>query len=134
MINEPNPLKAKPGYWSQVLFICAGSAVLLYGIAFLGKNFFFVIYIFWFESLIIVIFNYLRIRKAGKDITELPKDTMSDNKRELTLADYNNRPYFARFYALTNLFLLFIYWVFIIVVAGFIMPFTSDQSKDMPMF
>ena len=129
MIEQPEPLKVKPSYWSQIAFMVTSSAVLLYGIFFLQKNFFFIIYIFWFEALIQVLFNYFRIRKAGKDLTELPKGRITINQRELTLQDYNNRPYFARYYAFGNLFLLFVYWVFIIIMVGFVFPLTANNKE-----
>lgn len=132
MIEQPEPLKTKPAYWSQIIFMVVSSAVLLYGIFYLQKNFFFIIYIFWFEALIRTVFNYFRIRNAGKDITVLPENSVTINKRELTLADYNNRPYYARFYVFGSLLPLFIYWVFIIVMVGFVFAFTS-KNNDMLM-
>ena len=129
MINEPDALKIKPGYWSQVLFIIVSSGILLYGIAFLHKNFFFVIYIFWFESLMRTVFNYFKIRKAGKDLTEMPEIGVTSNNHVYTLEDLNNRPKYARFYVTGNLFLLFTYWVFIIVMVGFVIPLSIKDNK-----
>lgn len=129
MAAEINPLKVKPGYWSQLLFIAAGSLVLLYGILFQGKNFFFVIYAYWFEQVVRVFFNVLKILKAGKDITEMPAMRIVKNNREFTLADYNNRKHYARYYAFGNVFLLGCYWVFIIVMAGFVIPVSVDDKE-----
>lgn len=129
MVNEVNPLKQKPGYWSQLLFIAAGSSVLVYGIVWQGKNFFFVIYAYWFEQAVRVFFNVLKILKAGKDVTEMPATRIINNKHEVTLADYNNRKYYARFYASGNVFLLACYWVFIVVMAGFVIPVSIDDKE-----
>ena len=129
MTETITPPSTKQNYWSQIIFILASNAALLYGILFLKRNFFFVMYIFWFESLIRILFNALRIWKAGKDVTEIPKEKMTINKREFTIADINNRSYYARIYCSTNLFLLFTYLVFIIVMVGFVFPFSLDDNE-----
>jgi hypothetical protein len=129
MKQETDPFKFKPSYWFQIVLIAAGSGILLYGVLFQHKNVFFVIYIFWFQALIHVAFNLLRILKAGKDLTKLPEMNVTINKREFTLADYNNRSYYALYYGLGHLFLLFIYWVFIIQMVGFVIPLSIDDKE-----
>lgn len=84
----------------SLLKILLSNAVVVYGVLYYDWNFFMVIYSYWFGELISSIFDKIRL-KTLKSRGELP---ITENKGQTD----------GRF------FFLFLYWVFIVIIVGFI--------------
>ncbi len=80
----------------SLLAILLSNAVIVYGVLYLNWNFFMVIYSYWFGELISTLFDKIKYRTLV-------------NRKELPKGQEEGR-----------LFFLFIYWVFIIVIVGFV--------------
>ena len=92
--------KAKPDIYISLLFILLSNAVIVYGVLSLNWNFFMVLYSYWFGELISSVFDTIKYRTLKK-------------RNELLEAD-ENKETTGRF------FFLFVYWVFIVILVGFI--------------
>jgi hypothetical protein len=89
--------KGTTDLYIQMATILMANLVVVYGVFFLHWNFFMIIYSYWFAEFITSFFGYLKVRML-RQRGELP--------REVAASD--------------NFFFLFIYWVFIVVLVGFV--------------
>lgn len=83
-----------------VLSIFLGNAIVVYGVLYLNWNFFMVLYSYWFAEFISSVFSRIKYRTLIK-------------RKEL-IYEENSKETDGRF------LFLFVYWVFIVVIAGFI--------------
>ena len=88
----------------------------LVGVLFFHWSFFAIIYIYWWETVIMSIFNILKMRRAKKP--GVPNPNWKINNEVQTVADVNNKPKLMATYISIRFFTLFIYLVFIIVFIG----------------
>lgn len=107
--------------WTSLAAGLAGILVPLLGVALWGWSFFELMYMYWMETLVLVVVNLLKLNLAQGQTTQAEYDRMtkvSYNNYTPTLADWNNRAYVKKLYRQSSLFFLFIYFVFIVVIVG----------------
>ena len=88
----------------------------LAGVLFFNWSFFAIIYIYWWETVILSFFNVLKMAKAAKRAEARPNVTI--NGAPETESIRNNKPLIMVTYMGTRAFILFIYLVFILVFIG----------------
>lgn len=100
---------------SQLMFVILTSLVAAYSVLYKGASMFFIIYLFWMDEFIRTIFELIRVKKfkflkyknEHKPIFQQSNQPMTEIK--------------GRF------FMLILYWVFIIVLFGFVFSFKSKE-------
>lgn len=88
----------------------------LAGVLFFNWSFFAIIYIYWWETVIMSIFNLLKMAKAAA--IAQPDPNMTINGLPQTFEQVNNVAFMRKNYAGVRIFTLFIYFVFICVFIG----------------
>ena len=81
-----------------LLSIFLGNAIVVYGVLYLNWNFFMVLYSYWFAEFISSVFARIKFKTLIKRKELAPGDAETDGR----------------------FLFLFVYWVFIVVIAGFI--------------
>ena len=91
--------KEKPDFYISLLSILLSNGIIVYGVLSLNWNFFMVLYTYWFGELFSSMFDKIKYRVL-KNRNELPQEI--------------NEAQGGRF------FFLFVYWVFIVILVGFV--------------
>lgn len=88
-----------------ILYALVSNALQIYGVLSLGWHFFPILYLWWWEELIISTFGVLKLRRLRPFLTKLQSE---DEIREGERA------------ARSRFFLLFVYFVFVVIMGGFV--------------
>lgn len=83
-----------------LLSILIGNAIVVYGVLYMNWNFFMVLYSYWFAEFISSVFAKIKYRTLMKRKEIMAQDSENDSSGRFLF--------------------LFVYWVFIIVLAGFV--------------
>ena len=96
----------------------------LFGIIFYDLSFFAILYIYWWETVFISIFQWVKMKYA-KEKTD-PDPGFKINNKTLTYDQVNSRRYMRRMYFWVRSFILGFYLIFIIVFVG-VMQMTNED-------
>lgn len=88
----------------------------LIAVLFYDVSFFALFYLYWWETVIISIFQFIKMGKAQKKSEPDPNFTV--NGKQLTFEQVNSRRYMRFSYAVIRFFMLLFYLVFIVVFVG----------------
>lgn len=97
-------------------FLMAGNLFPLIGVLFYGFGFFALFYLYWWETVIISIFQWLKMGRA--ELQSKPDPKFLVNNKPLSDAQVNSRRYMRRLYFFVRGGLLAFYLIFIIVFTG----------------
>ena len=100
LVNSFGVMKQKSpaNFYINLCTLLLGNAAVVYGVVALNWNFFMVVYAYWFGELISTVFDKIKVRTLK-------------SRKELTNIEITNNGRF---------FFLFIYWVFIVLIVGFV--------------
>jgi Family of unknown function (DUF6498) len=110
-------------------FIILSNIFPLIGVLYYHMSFFMLFYLYWCETVIISIFNWIKMGKAKKK--DVPDPGFTINNHPLTYQQVNSKKYMRRMYLGMRLFILFFYLIFIIVFIGFMQSMRQpDADKN----
>lgn len=91
-------------------------------------SFFSLIYLYWWETVLLSIFNFMKMGSANK--TGEPDPNLKINGRVLSHEQVNNRKYMRRMYIFVRMGMLIFYLIFIVVFIGVLgMDRGDDPAK-----
>jgi len=98
----------------------------LVGIIYYDLTFFALFYLFWWETVIISFYQWLKMGRAKK-IAE-PDPNFTVNGKTLTHQQVNSKRYMRRMYFWVRVLMLIFYLVFIVVFVGIVQSATTDGA------
>lgn len=98
----------------------------LVGIIYYDLTFFALFYLFWWETVIISFYQWMKMGRAKKIADPDPNFTV--NGRTLTHEQVNSKRYMRRMYFWVRLLMLIFYLIFIIIFVGVMQSATSDGA------
>lgn len=98
----------------------------LIGVIYYDISFFALIYLYWWETVIISIFQFIKMGSAKKQTEPDPGFTI--NGKPLTINQVNSKRYMRAMFVIIRLIMLFFYLIFIIIFIGIL---SSVKEGDM---
>jgi len=97
----------------------------LIGVIYYDVSFFALIYLYWWETVIISIFQFIKMGKAQKQSEPDPNFTV--NGKTLSFEQVNSKRYMRFTYAVIRIFMLAFYLLFIVIFVG-VLASTSEND------
>lgn len=110
-------------------FIIISNIFPLIGVLYYDMSFFMLFYLFWWETVIMSIFQWLKMKKASKQ--DVPDPNFTINGNPLSYEQVNNRKYMRRMFLIVRTLMLLFYLLFIVVFVGFYIPAQNSDNEGM---
>lgn len=110
-------------------FIILSNIFPLIGVMYYNMSFFMLFYLFWWETVIISFFQWLKMGKAS--LLADPDHSFTINGKTLTHQQVNSKKYMRRMFFVVRTFMLLFYLIFIVVFVGFFIPAQNNDEEGM---